>query len=159
MIPTDKEKVASILCYFRTIDEEIRYNDSEIAEIEEIYYSPLQAVNVDGLPHGKGGFHSTTETVALNVPESASDTIRVLQRQNESLRALKREILKELGTIGFTNKAVLYDFYIKGFQWVRISERLHYSTRQCQNLRDSALERLAKRFEKNKVISEFQFPA
>lgn len=155
----DKERVAFILDYFGKIDSEIQFNNREIRDIEETYYSPLQAVNTDGLPHGKGGFHSTTETTALNVPESACDSLEELKRQNDHLRDLKREIWRELNAIGYTHKAVLYDFYIKGFQWVRIAEQLHYSPRQCQNLRDSGLERLAKRFERNSTISVFPFPA
>lgn len=154
----EKEKVVSILNFFSTIDEEIQFNNREIREIEETYYNPLKAVNMDGLPHGKGGFSSATETAALNVPDSARDSLEELQQQNERLREVKREILREMGAIGFTYKAVLYDFYVKGFQWVRISEQIHYSPRQCQNFRDIGIELLSKRFEKNKVISEFPFP-
>ena len=155
----DKERVAFILEYFGKIDREIQFNNREISEIEETYYSPLQAVKSDGLPHGKGGFHSSTETTALNVPESASDWLDELRRQNDRLRELKREIWRELSAIDHTHKVVLFDFYIKGFQWVRIAEQLHYSTRQCQNLRDSGLESLAKRFAKNGTIAKFSYPA
>lgn len=155
----EKDKVVSILNFFKTIDEEIQFNNREIREIEETYYNPLKAVDMDGMPHAKGGFSSTTETAALNVPDSARDSLEELQRQNENLRAVKREILREMNAIGYTYKAVLYDFYVKGFQWVRISEQIHYSPRQCQNFRDIGIELLSKRFTKNEVISDFPFPA
>ena len=155
----EKEKVISILGFFKTIDNEVQDNEREIADIEETYYNPLQGVNMDGLPHGKGGFTSTTETTALNVPASACDSLEALKKRNELLREVKREIRQELNGIDYTYRAVLCSFYFEGAQWVRISERLHYSPRHCQNLRDIGIELLAKRFENTTVISDFPFPA
>ena len=78
-----KERVIYILSFFRTIDEEIRFNEAEIKEYEDIHYSTIAAQNLDGLPRGKGGFHSATETAALNVPEGVRETLEFLQKENE----------------------------------------------------------------------------
>lgn len=85
----EKERVIYILSYFRRIDEEIRFNETEIGEQEDIYYSTIAAQNLDGLPRGKGGFHSATETAALNVPEGVRETLEFLQKENEGLRDRK----------------------------------------------------------------------
>ena len=38
-----KERVIYILSYFRRIDEEIKFNETEIGEQEDIYYSTIAA--------------------------------------------------------------------------------------------------------------------
>ena len=60
--------------------------------------------------------------------------------------------------MNYREKAVIYGFYIDGLQWERLSQRVNYSPRQCRNIRNIALERLAKRFEQNKRISHYVFP-
>ena len=44
----EKERVIYILSYFRRIDEEIRFNETEIGEQEDIYYSTIAAQNQIG---------------------------------------------------------------------------------------------------------------
>ena len=153
-----KERVIYILSYFRRIDEEIRFNEAEIKEYEDIHYSTIAAQNLDGLPRGKGGFHSATETAALNVPEGVRETLEFLQKENEGLRRLKKAIMKEITALPYLERAAIHNHHVKGLQWVQISEQLHYSVRQCQNFRDKGIEKLTKRFERNGTISNFHYP-
>ena len=153
-----KERVIYILSFFRTIDEEIRFNEAEIKEYEDIHYSTIAAQNLDGLPRGKGGFHSATETAALNVPEGVRETLEFLQKENEGLRRLKKSIWKEFTSLPYLERAAIHNHHVKGLQWVQISEQLHYSVRQCQNFRDKGIEKLTKRFERNGTISNFHYP-
>ena len=153
-----KERVIYILSFFRTIDEEIRFNEAEIKEYEDIHYSTIAAQNLDGLPRGKGGFHSATETAALNVPEGVRETLEFLQKENEGLRRLKKAIWKEITALPYLERAAIHNHHVKGLQWVQISEQLHYSVRQCQNFRDKGIGKLTKRFERNRTISNFQYP-
>lgn len=154
----EKERVIYILSYFRRIDEEIRFNETEIKEQEDIYYSTIAAQNLDGLPRGKGGFHSATETAALNVPEGVRETLEFLQKENEGLRRLKKAVMKEVTALPYLERAAVFNHHVKGLQWVQISEQLHYSVRQCQNFRDKGIGKLTKRFERNRTISNFQYP-
>lgn len=153
-----KERVIYILSFFRTIDEEIRFNEAGIKEYEDIHYSTIAAQNLDGLPRGKGGFHSATETAALNVPEGVRETLEFLQKENEGLRRLKKAIWKEITALPYLERAAIHNHHVKGLQWVQISEQLHYSVRQCQNFRDKGIEKLTKRFERNGTISNFHYP-
>ena len=113
---------------------------------------------MDGLPRGKGGFHSATETAALNVPEGVRETLEFLQKENEGLRRLKKAIWKEITALPYLERAAVHNHHVKGLQWVQISEQLHYSVRQCQNFREKGVAKLAKRFERNGTISNFRYP-
>ena len=53
-------KVISILRFFSTIDKEIQMNNATIEDLNDRYYAALGAVNMDGLPHGKGGGMETS---------------------------------------------------------------------------------------------------
>jgi hypothetical protein len=163
-----QERVIAILDFYRDIDKTVTMNERVIRNLEDQYYSTLGAVNSDGMPHGKGGVSNPVERVVLNIPQSVSDTIDIpqsvsdtianMRRENEKLTAIKGEILSELNALNYREKAVIYGFYIDGLQWERLSQRVNYSPRQCRNIRNIALERLAKRFEQNKRISHYVFP-
>ena len=142
-----QERVIAILDFYRDIDKTVTMNERVIRNLEDQYYSTLGAVNSDGMPHGKGGVSNPVERVVLNIPQSVSDTIANMRRENEKLTAIKGEILSELNALNYREKAVIYGFYIDGLQWERLSQRVNYSPRQCRNIRNIALERLAKRFE------------
>ena len=47
-------KVISILRFFSTIDREIQMNNATIQDLNDRYYITVGAVNMEGLPHGKG---------------------------------------------------------------------------------------------------------
>ena len=153
-----QERVIAILDFYRDIDKTVTMNERVIRNLEDQYYSTLGAVNSDGMPHGKGGVSNPVERVVLNIPQSVSDTIANMRRENERLTAIKGEILSELNALNYREKAVIYGFYIDGLQWERLSQRVNYSPRQCRNIRNIALDRLAKRFEQNKRISRYVFP-
>lgn len=153
-----REKVIAILEFYRDADKTIRLNERVIKNLEDQYYNSVGAVNMDGMPHGKGGTSSPVERTVLNIPRSVVNTIKSMERDNRKIEEIKAEILKELNRLNYHQKAVVLGFYIDGLQWEQISGRVNYSPRQCRNIRDNALDRLAKWFASNKKISRFQFP-
>ena len=151
-------KVIAILRFFKTIDAEMQMNNAAIQELNDRYYITLGAVEADGLPHGKGGVSKPVENVVANIPEYVHKKIERKQRRNKKLEELGNAIGREIDRLNFYEKAVVTWFYLDGATWERISARLNYSPRQCRNIRDKALERLASRFSVNKAISSFKFP-
>lgn len=151
-------KVISVLKFFRTIDREIQMNNATIEDLNDRYYITLGAVNMDGLPHGKGGVSKPVENMIANVPDYVRKKIKGKQRRNKRLEELRTAIGQELDRLNFYEKAVVLWFYVDGATWEQISGRLNYSPRQCRNIRDKALDRLGTRFSANKAISNFKFP-
>ena len=151
-------KVISILRFFSTIDKEIQMNNATIEDLNDRYYAALGAVNMDGMPHGSGGGESPVERAALNIPRSVTNTIESLNRENSRLEKIGAEILSELNRLTYHERAVVLGFYIDGLQWEQISARVNYSPRQCRNIRNEALNRLARLFSQNKAVSRFNFP-
>lgn len=154
----DKGKVIIILRFYRDVDKSIKLNERVIKDLEDQYYDTTGAVNMDGMPHGKGGVSSPVERTVLNIPRSVNRTIREMERENDKLEKIKSEILHEMNHLNFHQKAVILGFYIRGLQWEQISEQTHYSPRQCRNIRDTALDRLTKRFTSNRMIANYRFP-
>lgn len=154
----EREKVVNILEYYRDIDNNVKLNNGVIKNLEDQYYTTLGAVNMDGMPHGKGGVSSPVERVVLNIPASVTKTIEELRRDNEQMLEIKGQILAEINSLPYREKAIILEFYIGGEQWEQVSQRLNYCTRQCKNIRDLALDRLGARFAANKAISHYRFP-
>lgn len=153
-----RDKVIQILRFYRDIDKAIKLNERVIKNLEDQYYTTLGAVNMDGMPHGSGGNTSPVERAVLNAPRSVTNTIDSLNRENSRLAEIKAEILSELNRLTYHERAVLLGFYIEGQQWEQISARVNYSPRQCRNIRNDALDQLAKLFSQNKEVSRFKFP-
>ena len=142
-------KVISILRFFSTIDKEIQMNNATVEDLNDRYYLALGAVNMDGLPHGKGGVSKPVENMVANVPDYVRKKIAGKQRRNKR---------RELDRLNYYEKAVVTWFYLDGATWEQISGRLNYSPRQCRNIRDKALDRLTSWFSANKAIFTFKFP-
>lgn len=154
----EREKVVAILQFFCDIDKTIQLTERMMQNLEEQYYTTLGGVDMDGMPHGKGMPSSPVERAVLHIPVSVQHTISDMKREIRELAEVKTEILSELNHLNYRQKEVLLSFYIDGMQWERISERLHYSPRQCRNIRDMGLDTLAKRFAHNKTIARYRFP-
>lgn len=154
----DKEKAIKILEFYRTIDKDFQFNMRIINDLEDRYYPGIKATVIDGLPRSGSNTSSAVETAVLNIPETVFNTLKELEEQNRKLCKLKTEILKELNTLNHVSRVIIMAFYIEGQQWAQITGQVHYSERQCKNIRDNALEKLRVRFYKNKVISAYKFP-
>jgi len=154
----DKEKAIKILEFYRTIDKDVQFNMRIINDLEDRYYSGIRATVIDGLPKGKGNTPSTVEIAVWNIPETVFNTLKELREQNRKLCKLKTEILKEINTLNHVSRVIIFSFYIEGQQWAQITGQVHYSERQCKNIRDNALEKLCIRFSKNKIVSTYKFP-
>jgi len=155
----NKERVKQILIFFGDIDGQIAFNVQLINSTEEKYYSLSSGAGLDGMPKAKYRTSSPTESAALNIPEAVSEAIREWRDENERLCRLKSAIAGELCRLNNTQRTVIYDFYVHGYKWARISQRLNYSERQCQNIRDSALDKLGRNFSHNKRVYEYEYPA
>ena len=106
------------------------------------------------MPKAKNHISKLTEDIALNVPDGVSETIRNLNIKNERLDTLYKEILKEIQSLEYREHKVIYDFYLMNYRWEKIA-RGFYSVRQCKNIRNEALKKLQKKFEKNIYISNY----
>lgn len=154
----EKEKAIKILEFYRTIDKDFQFNQRIIKDLEDRYYPSIGVAKIDGLPKSKGSTSSPVEAIVLNVPDTVFNTMKELEARNKKLCKLKTEILKEINTLKHVSRVVIIGFYIEGQQWAQITGQVHYSERQCKNIRDNALELLAIRFARNKVIVNYDFP-
>jgi hypothetical protein len=147
----ERERVKEILTFYRDIDRTIAFNTRVIKDLEEQCYC-LSGGGPDGMPKSKYRISRPTESLALNVPVFVQEEIRDLQAENKRLTILKTEIFQEINKLPFFQKIIVYDFYVRGFKWVRISEQIRYSPSQCKNIRNRGLDNLARYFTNNQLI-------
>lgn len=155
----DKEKVIEVLEYYKEIDGEISIYRRIITDYENQYYNPIGAIASDGLPKGKNHISRQTENMALNIPDYVRDDMRGYEEKVKALQILKSQILQEISRLKLKEKTVIFDYYIYGMKWEQVAERNHYSDRQCKNIRDAAVEKLAAKFQNNAYICGFKKPA
>ena len=153
----EREKVKKILLFCRDIDGEIKLTTKQLQDYEDAYYTSGGG-SLDGMPRAKYKTTNPTQAAALNVPAYISGEMRNLEAHIERLAELKAAILQELNKLPLCQKSILYDFYIKGLQWVQISVRVNYSPTQCKNIRNSGLDILGHYFQKNQAIKNFTYP-
>lgn len=152
----DKEKVIEILDYYKEIDGEIAFYRQTLTDYENQYYNTMGAIVSDGMPHGKNHISRIVENAALNIPDYVREIMKDYAERIEKLQRLKSQILQEVSRLKLKEKTIIFDYYIYGMKWEQVAERIHYSDRQCKNIRDTAVEKLAERFENNATIRGFK---
>lgn len=150
-----KEKVRKMLKFFPEIDGEISARRSIISDLEQ-YYNPIQGIDYGDQKDGKYAKYNKTERRAMEIPEYVRGDIQHYKSEIEGLQKVKVEILKEVSRLTMKQKNVIFGYYFHGMKWEKVAERMHYSERQCKNIRDGAVEWLLKRFEKNRVLSAYE---
>jgi hypothetical protein len=150
----DKAKVIRILKSFPEIDEEIRTIKNAIADLEQCY-NPISAIQYDNMPKRSYHAKSQTEKMAINIPNYISKEINIYKQKIETLQKVKVEIIREVSRLNLKHKKIIFGFYFQGMKWEEVAECTNYSDRQCKNIRDEALEKLLKGFQKNEVLSQF----
>lgn len=152
----EKGRVIELLEYYKDIDGEVSIYRKIISDLTDQYYNPIGAIQCVGLPKGKNNISRQTENMALNIPDYVSGEIREHEAKVQQLQALKAQILQEVSRLKLKEKRIIFDFYMHNLKWEQVAVRNSYSERQCKNIRDTALETLSQRFEKNQIISQFQ---
>lgn len=151
----NKTKVVRLLKLLPEIDEEISTRKNIAADLEQ-NYDTAAAVQYDGMPKGKNHISRPTEKKALNIPGYVYRELREIESEIEDLQQVKVEILKEVSRLKLKHKKVVFGFYFHGLTWNQVAERMNYSSRQCKNIRDEAVEQLLQRFSKNRVLVEYR---
>lgn len=154
----ERENVIKILKFYNDIDGHIAFARSALKDNEEIYYGLHGGSTFGSAAPKTNKISNPTETAVLNIPDSTSRFMSELRSEIEQLGELKTAIFTELCNLPLVEKNILTYFYIKGFQWVQISSRVHYSETQCKKIRNKALEKLGGFFEQNELVKNFNYP-
>lgn len=154
----ERENVIKILKFYNDIDGHISFARSALKDNEEIYYGLHGGSTFGSAAPKTNKISNPTETAVLNIPDSASKIMSELRSKIERLGELKAAIFAELCKLPLIEKNILTYFYFKGFQWVQISSRVHYSETQCKKIRNKALEKLGVFFEQNELVKNFNYP-
>lgn len=152
----DKEKVISILKFYKDIDGEISMYRRILHDYESQYYNTIGAMVNDGQPKGQYHISRPVENAAMNIPDYVREDLKDYEEKMRKLQKMKSQILQEISRLKLKEKTIIFDYYIYGMKWEQVAERNHYSDRQCKNIRDAAVEKLAKKFQNNDFIREFR---
>lgn len=155
----DKEKVITILEFYKEIDGEISIYRRILHDYESQYYNTIGAMVNDGQPKGQNHISRPVENAAMNIPDYVREDMKDYEEKVCRLQRMKSQILQEISRLKLKEKTIIFDYYIYGMKWEQVAERNHYSDRQCKNIRDTAVEKLAEKFQNNDYIREFKKPS
>lgn len=155
MEQTEKKRVIKLLELYPEIDGNIKMYKRIVADLNEEYYLPPTS-EIYGGGSSSGKVTKMTENLAMDVPNAISREIRGYEDSIKEYEALKTEMLKEMSRLQYRQKAIVFDKYVHGLKWEQVAVRNHYSSRQCKNIRNAAVENLGERFKRNRVIAKFK---
>ena len=151
----DKSKVIEILEFYKEIDGEISAHRRILRDYESQYYNTIGGMENDGQPKGQYHISHTVENAAMNITDYVREDMKYYEEKVQKLQRIKSQILQEISRLKLKEKTIIFDYYIYGMKWEQVAEHNHYSDRQCKNIRDTAVEKLAERFQNNDFIREF----
>lgn len=152
----DKGKVIEILEFYKEIDGEISIYRRILRDYESQYYNTISAMMNDGQPKGKNHISHLVESAAMNVPNYVRKDMEEYEAKVSFLQMAKSQILQEISRLRLKEKIIIFDYYIYGMKWEQVAKRNHYSDRQCKNIRDAAVEKLAAKFQSNEFLRGFR---
>lgn len=152
----NKEKVIKILEFYKEIDGEISIYRRILHDYESQYYNTIDATVNDGQPKGQNHISRPVENAAMNIPDDIREDMKNYEEKVRVLQRVKSQILQEISRLKLKEKTIIFDYYIYGMKWEQVAERNHYSDRQCKNIRDTAVDKLAEKFGNNEFLREFQ---
>ncbi|MGN0108225.1 MAG: hypothetical protein ACI4A5_11095 [Hominilimicola sp.] len=148
-------KAERIVKFYNEIDEEIKVQMKFIKDIDDTYYSTVGAQIINGMPSGKNKKMNPTELRAINIPEDIHRDYMNYQKRLRDLCACRSAILQEINKLNIREKQIIIAFYFEGRKWEQIKAQLHYSIRQCKNIRRHAIYILSHNFDENPIIKNF----
>ncbi len=148
----EREEVLYLIKYYKDIDKNIRFNNGIIKDYEDRYYSPTVTPSYSDGIHGKGGISTPVEDMVLSIPEEVQTHMRELKRHNRALLSEKSEFWSLLNQLDYTQKTLLYYFYIKGYSWEKIARELNYSESHCRTMRDKTLDKFGAILEDSEMM-------
>lgn len=154
----DKGKVIDILEFYKEIDGEISLYRHILHDYESQYYNTIGATANDGQPKGKNHISRPVESAVMNIPCYVQEEIASYEEKVRFLQKAKSQILQEISRLKLKEKTIIFDYYIYGMKWEQVAERNHYSDRQCKNIRDAAVDKLAGKFKDNDFLRDFKRP-
>lgn len=154
----ERNKVIQILKFYNDIDGHIAFARSALEDYTDKYYDLRGGNSFGDILTKTNRISNPTESAVLNIPDSARQKMNELNSEIERLERLQAAILTEIGKLPLVEKRIVTYFYFKSFQWVQISNKVHYSVTQCKKIRDRALEKLGIFFDKNYLVKNFNYP-
>lgn len=136
-----REDVKNILIYYRNIPGMIDFEKKCYKQIEDEYYNGIRSPKADGMPHGQT-FGSQTEEMGMHA--GAANAAREQEKRlirTEVLKADRETIRGSLDAMNGVNKKVLFERYLYGYSWGKISTRLHRPESTVRSWCDRALDR------------------
>lgn len=103
--------------------------------------SSLQAANNEGMPHGTETSDPVYKKVLLLLQQDA--TIKKLECDKWRLENDILVIDIMLDGLTYEEKTIVEYYYIRGYNWDKITGIVHYSRMECSRKRDSALKKMA----------------
>lgn len=154
----NKGKVIQILEFYKEIDGEISIYRRILRDYESQYYNTIGAMANDGQPKGQNHISRPVESAVLNIPDYVREDMESYEEKVRFLQMAKSQILQEISRLKLKEKTIIFDYYIYGMKWEQVAERNHYSDRQCKNIRDAAVGKLAGKFKDNDFLRDFNRP-
>lgn len=151
------KEAEKVVKFYNEVDAEIKLNMKWYKDIDDNYYAGVGAQVIDGMPHAKNKIISPTELIGITVPDGVRQEQEEIQQRIKDLCACRAAIRDEIDRLSTTEKTIITLFYHEGMKWERIKLQVHYSIRQCKNIRRHGIYILAHRFESNKSIKKI-FP-
>lgn len=148
------KEAEKIVKYYNEIDTDIKLHMKWVKDIDDRYYVGIGAQVIDGLPHALNKISNPTELIALSVPNDVKFQQEYHQQRIRDLCACRAAILDEIDKLSAIEKAVITKFYHEGLKWEQVKLQVHYSIKQCKNIRRHGIYVLANRFESNAAIKK-----
>ncbi len=148
----EREDVKSILVYYGNIPGMIEAENQWYKQIEDQYYNGLRSPRMDGMPHGQTSGSQTESMGMLAANAGVSEGREKHFVRLEVLHADQDTIRGCLDALNGIYKKVIFNRYVRGYSWAKISVKMSAPESTVRSWHDRAVDKLGKLLEEDVLM-------
>lgn len=139
-----------VMEYYADIHRRLRAIRRQKADLND-EVGGLHSMNMEGMPRGSKPGDSTAALASRMEELGIGERLKVLERQEKTLRADETLIAEKLGSLNSVHNEILVKRYVFGYTWEQVKRTMwtaRYSVPSLKRKRNEALAMLAEKLER-----------
>ena len=145
------DKVKDILYDYPYTEEKRERLNKELQDLLGSKYETSITAQLNGVTSSNRPISDKTGDAVIKISEIYDTRANAIKNKINNLYKIQNAIETSFEKLDHNQKQIIELKYFKRYKWIHIAKKIKYSTRNCYNLHDKAIEIICEQFKKESV--------
>ena len=145
------DKVKDILYDYPYTEEKRERLNKELQDLLGSKYETSITAQLNGVSSSNRPISDKTGDAVIKIAEIYDTRADAIKNKINNLYKIQNAIETSFEKLDHNQKQIIELKYFKRYKWINIAKKIKYSTRNCYNLHDKAIEIICEQFKKESV--------